>query len=452
MKFKHILRRIIFKSYFLCKIYYSFFHKKGIAIERDVFEHLKKIKSLNDDELGAISEINLKKMISYCKQNVPYYFELNDLESRSDFHSLPILSKTDYRENLHKFISREFSERELSLRNTGGSTGEPFEFYSDKLSGFRDNAHHWYLYSLMEYQKGDIIVSCGGFEIPEAIRKKNIYWRENPKGYVFGDVAFSALYITDENIEFYLNKLISLKPKILRGYPSFFDRLASYILENNIKISFNIKGVNLTAEMCSLSQRMNIEKAFAARVYFEYGHTEISIYCYTCDNDYVYRSSPLYGYVEVLDENGNDVPEGGIGKIVVTGFNNFGMPFVRYDTGDLGELIKRNRGFVKFRAIHGRSQDYLLTSDLQKVYLTALIFGQHLHAFKNIKKWQLYQDEPGKVVIRIVKGDYYTKDDEDEIKVNFSKVSGFILIFDYVDFISSTVSGKHLFLKQNVIL
>ncbi|ENM3912299.1 hypothetical protein GI292_003541, partial [Vibrio cholerae] len=173
-----------------------------------------------------------------------------------------------------------------------------------------------------------------------------------------------------------------------------------------------------------------IEKAFAARVYFEYGHTEISIYCYTCDNDYVYRSSPLYGYVEVLDENGNDVPEGGIGKIVVTGFNNFGMPFVRYDTGDLGELIKRNRGFVKFRAIHGRSQDYLLTSDLQKVYLTALIFGQHLHAFKNIKKWQLYQDEPGKVVIRIVKGDYYTKDDEDEIKVNFSKVSGFILIFD----------------------
>lgn len=448
---KQLIKNIVINNDFLYFMYKSTFHGKGDAIEREVLKKLENISSNNIEDLGKLSETSLRDFLKYCKENVPFYSNKIKEDFLTEFKNLPVMKKIEIRNNQKELISKSFNIKDLVLRNTGGSTGEPFEFYSDKLAGFYDNAHHWYLYSLMGYEKGDFIVSCGGFELHESVRNKGVYWKKNRKGFVFGDYAFSALYITDDNIKDYVNKLLSLKPKILRGYPSFFDRIATFILQNDIDVNFNIKGINLTAEMCSLSQRINIENAFSSRVYFEYGHTEIATFCYTYDDTYIYRSSPIYGYVEVLDDKGEDVPEGGVGKIVVTGFNNIGMPFIRYDTGDLGEVLQRNKGYVEFKSIYGRTQDFLLTKDLHKIYLTALIFGQHLHAFKNIIKWQLIQNLPGKVTIKIVKCEHYSYNDELEIKSNFLKVADFDLTFEYVGTIPTTIRGKHLFLIQNTL-
>jgi phenylacetate-CoA ligase len=302
----------------------------------------------------------------------------------------------------------------------------------------------------MGYKKGDIIIGSGGTVIAQELRDKNIFWIKEHKNSVWGEYDFSVLYITDYTIKYYIEKLIEIKPVILRGYPSFYDKLATYIIQNNIKLDFNIKGINLTAEMCSVSQRINIEKAFSTMVYFEYGHTEICLYCYTSDDSYIYKSSPIYGYIEVLDDDGIDAKIGEIGNIIVTGFNNYGMPFVRYDTGDMGELIYRNGGEVHFKKIHGRNQDYIISKDKQKVYLTALIFGQHLEAFKSIKQWQLRQDDIGIISIYIIKQDNYTFDNEKEILNNFQSVADIDLIFNYVDNIALTKRGKHLFLIQNI--
>jgi phenylacetate-CoA ligase len=82
--------------------------------------------------------------------------------------------------------------------------------------------------------------------------------------------------------------------------------------------------------------------------------------------------------------------------------------------------------------------------------LTALIFGQHLKAFKNIKKWQLVQNEIGKVIINIIKSEDYMHEDENDILIKFTAVAKFDLEFNYVDDIQLTKRGKHLFLIQNI--
>jgi phenylacetate-CoA ligase len=337
-------------------------------------------------------------------------------------------------------------------RNTGGSTGEPLEFFSDLGASYKDNAHHWYLYHKMGYQSGDIIVSCGGIHIAKEKRKNNIYWIKRSKDYIWGEYAFSALYINEDNIQYYIEKLLELKPAILRGLPSFFDKLAQYMIKNSIVMDFQIKGVNLTGEMCSDTQRVNIEKAFSSQVYFEYGHTEICLYCYTDSNEYIYKSSPIYGYIEVLGEDGRDVNIGEIGKIVVTGFNNKGMPFIRYDTGDMGKICYRNGGIVHFSKIYGRKQDYIIAKNNEKVLLTSLIFGQHLKAFKNISQWQMVQKEVGKVKVYIVKGKDYTEVDEQELIVKLTEITGIELEFVYVSNIALTNRGKQLFFIQNLKL
>ena len=79
-------------------------------------------------------------------------------------------------------------------------------------------------------------------------------------------------------------------------------------------------------------------------------------------------------------------------------------------------------GIVKLSQITGRTQDYIITNNGSKVAITALIFGQHFHAFKNIQKWQLQQDIPGNVKVKIVKGCEYSSEDESEIQKKFRDI------------------------------
>lgn len=451
--FKSLIKKLLDKAPWLECFYWEYVKfriRSGRLVEKNMFRRLITITDYSENEKGLVSKRCLGLFLNYVLINVPYYRDLSQkgFIDSLDIKTFPVITKADFRENFKDFISLEYTLPNLLERSTGGSTGEPFKFYSDAEAGFRDNAHHWYLYSLMGHVKADVIASCGGFVIPKKKRNNNIYWITRYHGHVFGDVAFSALYLNDGNVKYYVDKLLKIKPDILRGYPSFFDSLANYIITFNVELDFKVKGINLTAEMCTDSQRKRIERAFNSIVYFEYGHTEISIYCYTKGDNYDYYSSPVYGYVEVLDDTGRDVQAGDAGRVVVTGFNNKGMPFVRYDTGDIAELKYRSEGYVVFNKLYGRNQDFLWTEKNQKVYLTALVFGQHVKAFGNIDKWQLYQDTPGVVLFKIVKGQTYSIEDEKEIIDSFCNVANFELIFNYVDFIEKTRAGKHLFLVQ----
>lgn len=436
----------------LAPLYWRLAQRRGshqLNEELAIAQHLESIRNFRDDQKGAISLERLADILEHAASTVPYYKGLK-LKCPRKLADFPVMTKNDYRENLGSFISEIFEIETLDKRNTGGSTGEPFEFYSNKKAGLADNAHHWFLYKLMGHKEGDLIVSGGGIHLPLELRKKNIFWEKRYRGHVFGDYAFSALYVDKSNVRIYVEKLLELQPAILRGYPSFFDRLATYIIENDVSLGFNVKGIILTAEMCSVDQRSRIEKAFGSTVFFEYGHTEISVYCYTKDAGYIYESSPNYGYVEVLDDDGENVSIGDVGRVVVTGFNNYGMPFVRYDTGDVARLATRSAGFVKLGEIFGRSQDFIWSKKKQKVWLTALIFGQHFKAFKNIIKWQLRQDAVGAVAIKIVRGYDYGSIDEREIIEKFQSSADILVSFEYVDAIPTTKAGKHLFLLQNV--
>ena len=50
----------------------------------------------------------------------------------------------------------------------------------------------------------------------------------------------------------------------------------------------------------------------------------------------------------------------------------------------------------------GRKQDFIYDIKKRRINITALIFGQHFHAFENIVRWQIIQLEFGKVEIKII--------------------------------------------------
>jgi len=439
------------KSFFT---HYS--RKKLISEGNHVLLLLTRMHRGQSQDLLAYRDYKLSEMLGYAYQHCRYYknlFEQFGLAPKDlrNFKRLPLLDKAIIKSHRNDIISDEINRLDFYTMNTGGSTGEPLEFPVSSIAGEIDGVHQEFHYRIIGYEPGDIIVAFDGSSVPEKLRQKHVYWIETgPNDIPYGRLSYSSLYLIEETISLYVKHILDYKPSILRGYPSFINDIADYILKN--KIPFHIKGVQLTAENAYDSQVEKIRKTFDTKVFFQYGHSEASVFGYTVDDTYEYFCSPFYGLTEVIDSDGRQVNKGEIGEIVVTGFYNFALPFIRYRTGDLAIFNGDEDGIVRLGKIVGRTQDYIYTKDRERVALTALIFGQHYRAFRNIRKWQLVQNVPGKVVIKIVKGEGFSDEDEDEIRSKFKSICNIDTDFDFVDFIPLTKRGKFKFLVQNIEL
>lgn len=180
------------------------------------------------------------------------------------------------------------------------------------------------------------------------------------------------------------------------------------------------------------------------------GHTESSVFATQNPDNECYYCSPIYGYTEVVDSKGNQVNVGELGEIVVTGFTEYGLPFIRYKTGDLaiygGET---DFGETIFTQLLGREVDCIYNKEGKRIFLVGFIFGGHIQAFNHIQTWQLHQSEIGKVAIYIVKSIGYDEQIEKEVKRLFI-THGFDLVIHYVDTIEKTKRGKQKFLIQDL--
>jgi phenylacetate-CoA ligase len=396
----------------------------------------------------------LTQMVNYAYNNCYYYkqlfkaahIDMSDIVNQ--FNKIPLLDKSIIRDNSDLIISSNLKKMFFSKRNTGGSTGEPLEFYT---SINYDSEHQHFLYRLMGYENGDKILAMDGTSIELDLREKNIYWaKKSDKDLPYGSMALSSLYLNNNTILSYIHFINTFKPSIIRGYPAFIDEIATYILTNKINFKLKMKGIVLTSESASRLQIDNIAHAFNSKVFLQYGHSEAALFGYSIDESYEYHCSPFYGFVEVVTESGENAKHGELGEVVVTGFYNYAMPFIRYKTGDLAVFSNDCAGIVKLKSVIGRTQDFVFNDKYEKTLLTALIFGLHYKAFANIKKWQIVQNKPGEVTIKIVREKSFDKKDEEEISNNFFNVAKILTKFEYCDTIPLTKRGKFMFLLQNI--
>lgn len=408
----------------------------------------RRLKKLNqaDADLTKEEQFQQSRMLRYCRKAYPDFYKFYGLNGTEKLEDYPLLTKEDMRNHPELFRTKYRKWIELHKATTGGSTGQPFGF---EISANHDPVHQEFLWDIMGYQKGDRIICVNGASLPEEKISQNIFYYDlSPTQLPCGGYALSCLYLTESTAEYYFSFMEEIKPSFLRGYSSAIYRLAQYADVHGIDTGFMLKGIQLTSETTFEYQIEYIEQVFHTKVYMQYGHTEAAVFGYTYDESHKYRCSPLYGHVEVLDEKGNHVKEGETGEVVVTSWSNFAMPFIRYRTGDLAEYGGTKGAVVTLNKVWGRTQDVIYTLNKEPVFLTALIFGLHYHAFANISKWKLIQKEYGKVVFQIVKCADYTEKDEEELRESFYRNAGIKAEFEYVEDLELTKRGKSVFLEQ----
>ncbi len=397
----------------------------------------------------------LTETLIYAAKHCPYYTQtlpgLSQIRqlSEAEFKRLPFLTKDIIRKHSKDLISGIVPPNGLSPRKTGGSTGEPLAFWS---SGNPDGEYQKFLYELYGYEPGDKILAMDGTLVEDELTTKSIFWKVKNNGNMlpYGGMALSSLYLTDKTMPAYVDFILSYKPDFIRGYPAFITDIARYIATKNIKVDFRIKGIELTSELALSIQVNSIGQAFHTKVFGQYGHTEASVFGYTTDDTFAYYCAPTYGLTEVINENDQQAGIGEEGEIVVTGFSNIGMPFIRYRTGDRAVYGGAENGIVKLNQVLGRTADIIYNATGDKILLTALIFGQHYDALSRIAQWQIVQNIKGEVNISIHSMPGYSQADENEISQAFYTIANIKCDFVYDAEFIKTAAGKVRFVIQNV--
>lgn len=360
--------------------------------------------------------------------------------------NVPLLSKADIRREGEELMTMPPGRSWIGHLTTGGSTGQPLGF---PYLGGHDAEHQEFLWRMMGYTNGDRILAMDGTLVPDEDLRARRYWTsKSPRSLPYGTVALSAHYWSNDTRDDYVNFLLEYQPALIRGYPSFVSEVAQTLLDRGLRLG--CKGVQLTSESHTSHQTYLVESAMGP-VRDQYGHAEASIFAYSLESFGPIFCSPFYGLVEILSEDGYPVAVGEPGEVVVTGFHNYAMPFIRYRTGDLAVLQGVEDGVVRLREIQGRTQDYVISSDGTKHLLTALVFGRHYAAFERISQWQIIQRKRGAVVIRIVPRPSFSSEDAREIVATFKELAGIAVDIEITNDIARTARGKSKLLVQTAI-
>ena len=107
--------------------------------------------------------------------------------------------------------------------------------------------------------------------------------------------------------------------------------------------------------------RTLVKNAFGARIIDRYSSEEFGPIAFQCPkHDHLHLISP-YLYLEVVDSEGNPVPEGQLGRVQMTSLTNRAFPILRYQLGDLvvaGPPCSKIN-WPTIEKVEGRVRDYI---------------------------------------------------------------------------------------------
>ena len=421
---------------------------------KDQYLEIKKIR--NRDDLIKFKELHLKRLLLHASKHVPYYHRLfknvgvvnGETVELSKFNKIPILTKEIIRSE--KLISDDYLTRKWYYNYSGGSTGEPTKFMQDlNYEKWFNATNEFYYKNMLDIDEKNVkkILLWGS---PRDLFKGNIGIKSKFGTWLTNTVFLNSFRLTEADIEKYVKTINLYRPDLIRGYAGSLFELCRYAEEKNVKI-YTPKIVVSSAETLTNEMREKIESVFGTKLYDFYGSRETASIAGECRCGLMHIFE-FNNYVEILDENNQPVKEGQEGRIIVTNLHNYSMPFIRYEIGDMAMLgpndCECGNVLPTLKKIYGRIEEQFVKRDKSIVigYYFVHLMGVVLNK-GFIKKFQVVQEDYDKIRILVILNkilpDVEKKDIEDKIRLQMGQDCK--IIWDFVDDIPKTKSGKYLY-------
>jgi phenylacetate-CoA ligase len=417
-------------------------------------DELNRIQWLSREEVLAYQRDKLYRLLKYAYAFVTYYrrtfdevgFQPDDiLTDPAAFQKIPTISKAIVSDNFDDLVTTDPDHQKGLARNsTGGSTGRPLVFIQDL--NFRDYVMagvHWHI-EYTGWKFGECHAYLWGADY-EAITQKTI--RARLMDWSLNRFVCNAMTLSEESMMDFVQEIRRRHPKVLEGYSSALERFAKFVQAHDMD-DIKFSGIISTAEVLYPRQRELLEHTFGCDVLDRYATRELGGIACECLEHQGLHIGVGEVYVEVL-RDGVPVPVGEEGNIVVTNLNNYGMPFIRYHTDDVGQLSDKvcpcGRGLPMMEVVHGRSSDMLKTKDgriIHPAFWTHTFFDM-----PEVKQFQIAQKSYDHIVVSIVEREKLRPDQLASLERHIKHTMGsdVNVEFEFFDVIPPRPSGKYRF-------
>ena len=424
------------------------------------YNFVKKNEFKSHEELKGYQEEKLQKLIKFSYNQVPYYSKLfknlylqpEDIQTIEDLEKLPILTKEMIRNNQKDFIPLDLKEQKYDNSSTGGSTGEPLYYKLSKDDGILGLAILYAKWGNSGYELGDTVGVIAGSSLMPTTKSKLV---DNIKAFMMNYKKYSSFDLSEKYMDEIVTGLNKSKPKYLRGYASSIYLFARHIKDKNLKFTFHPKGVFTTAEILFDYQRELIEDVFGCKVFNQYGLNDGGISAFECEMHKGLHVDMIRSIMEVVDENGNQLEAGKEGHILATSLYNYAMPFIRYDSGDLGVLLGKNcecgRHAPLLEKVVGRVSDFIYAPNGNKIH--GEFFSHIFYELDWVKQFQIVQKRVDEVIVKIVpdSDDKINENDMERMKrIIINRTGKMDIIIEIIDEIETTKAGKWKFIVSEV--
>ncbi len=222
-----------------------------------------------------------------------------------------------------------------------------------------------------------------------------------------------------------LECLHTFAPDVLAAYPSILLDMVGVLLSNPSLKKPLPRFVLSFGEMLAPSVRKRIETVLGCEVYDRYGLEEIGVIGVECAMHKGFHINTESVILEVVDEHHKPVAHGTEGTILATDLFNFGMPFIRYETGDRGILMLESCecGLSSPRVmIRGRYSAFLSFPHRRIHHLE---FDGAMDGFmNNVLQYQVAKINNQNVVVRVVPGPGFSISISSQIVTQLKKLVG----------------------------
>ncbi|MCK6648617.1 MAG: CoF synthetase [Bacteroidia bacterium] len=416
-----------------------FFHLNDALHGRQIGKHLNELDYFykqDPKQRRTIQSQKLNIILKHATKSVDFYSHLENYSGLRDF---PVIDKNIIRQNYDRFISRQFKKSDLIKTITSGSTGTPFVVYQNRDKKNRNSADTIYFAQNAGYNLGEKLFY---FKIWSELNKKSrlIQIAQNI-------VPIDVFRLDDLTIEHIIATIKNEKSKIhFLGYSSALETIVRYLEKKKFASPIQEVGSIITmSESVSSDVKEVLSKYFCTKVVSRYSNIENGIIAQQClaENNEFHINEASY-FIEVLDMK-NDLPveSGQSGRIVITDLYNFGMPLIRYDTGDVGSILSASncasQGSV-FNHIEGRKLDQIFNPD--GVLISSYIVYKNMWKYTELNQYQFMQINEREYCIVI--NPSYDFNRENELIGDFQTLLGndAVITVKYVDEIPLLSSGK----------
>lgn len=363
---------------------------------------------------------SLNKLLMHASNTCSFYRDA--VSKKADLHlsHFPVIDKTIINNNRNAFLSSTYTAKgtKLHYMHTSGSTGTPFEVVQDMGKRKRVIAEIKATNEIVGFPSHEPMMYLLGWANSDTHRPPY-----SKKQQFLENIYRKPVALNDEETMLHLADFLKNHNIFaIHSSGSSLQPLLDYIIKRpDLSPSdFKLKIIITGGEMIPPSLKNDVIRAFGkkCKCVVKYSNEEMGILAIDNGPGTPYMLNVANYYFEVLKLDSN-VPAGEneLGRLVITDLYNYAMPLIRYDTGDLG--IIQDRGPNQWPVLidlHGKRRDLIFTPE--GISISGATITNLLKEVKNVKLYQLIQEDCDKYCFKVVPNDATTALSNDDILLN----------------------------------